>query len=120
VHHPAAEGTRLDAVDREATEVERMRGVRYQIPLNMGNSRTPRQARDLTRSGTVFDNSHDHEVTEVLRQRPRPELPRKVRSLQSPASLIAATIASSTCSGAPVLKVMRVDIGVLAWKSAPR
>jgi hypothetical protein len=40
VRHRAAEGTRLDAVDREVTEVERMRGVRYQIPLNMGNSRT--------------------------------------------------------------------------------
>jgi len=41
----------------------------------MGNSRTLRQARGLTLISTVFDNSHDHEVTGVLRQRPRPELP---------------------------------------------
>src|ERR1035437_7524364 len=47
VHHPAAECVRRDAVDREAAQVEQTRGVRYQILLNTGNSRTLRQARGL-------------------------------------------------------------------------
>ncbi len=48
VYHPATECVRRDAVDREAAQVEQTRGVRYQILLNMGNSRTLRQARGLT------------------------------------------------------------------------
>ena len=48
VHHPAAECVRRDAVDRKAAQVEQTRGVRYQILLNMGNSRTLKQARGLT------------------------------------------------------------------------
>src|ERR1019366_3751170 len=48
MHHPAAECVRRDAVDREAAQVEQTRGVRFQILLNTGNSRTLRQARGLT------------------------------------------------------------------------
>ena len=48
VYHPATECVRRDAVDREAAQVEQTRGVRYQIVLNIGNSRTLRQARGLT------------------------------------------------------------------------
>jgi len=70
MHHPAAECVRRDSVDRQAAQVEQTRGVRYQIVLHMENSRTLQQARGLIRSETVFDNSHDHEVTGVLRQRP--------------------------------------------------
>ena len=47
VYHPATGCVRRDAVDREAAQVEQTRGVRYQILLNMGNSRTLQQARGL-------------------------------------------------------------------------
>jgi len=47
VHHPAAECVRRDAVDGKAAQVEQTRGVRDQIVLNMGNSRTLKQARGL-------------------------------------------------------------------------
>src|SRR5450631_4397258 len=39
--------SRRDAVDRQAAQVEQTRGVRDQIVLNMGNSRTLQQARGL-------------------------------------------------------------------------
>ena len=45
---PSAERAQLDAVDRQATQVEQTRGLRYQIVLNMGNLRTLKQARGLT------------------------------------------------------------------------
>ena len=47
VHHPASECVRRDAVDGKAAQVEQTRGVRDQIALNMGNSRTLKQARGL-------------------------------------------------------------------------
>ena len=48
MHYPSAECVRCDAVDGEAAQVEQTRGVRYQILLSMGNSRTLKQARGLT------------------------------------------------------------------------
>jgi len=39
VHHPAAECVRHDSVDRESAQVEKTRGVRYQIVLSILNVR---------------------------------------------------------------------------------
>ena len=39
------------------------------------NRRTGTRSYSEPKTETVFDNSHYHEVTGVLRQRPRPELP---------------------------------------------
>ncbi len=35
VHHSAAEGIRLDPVNREATQIEQERHIRYRIRLNI-------------------------------------------------------------------------------------
>jgi len=45
---PAAERVQRDAVDREAAQVERARGIRYRIPLNMTSVRALGQARGPT------------------------------------------------------------------------
>ncbi len=48
MRHSAAEGVRLDPVDREATQIEQERPIQYRIRLNMLDVRILRQVRGLT------------------------------------------------------------------------